>query len=263
MSEKQLNFIHIFDSETSASAENNNLVKEENNSLEIGNPEENNSLEIGNSEENNSLEIGNSEENNSLEIGNSEENNSLEIGNSEENNSEERDKEDASVEFFDPLEFNLQDEEARAEAERIFIEKELLAEEEFRFKRRQKLLNYGAPSATYFEDFLPEIEAYHQRMNSFKIEHDQAPAGEQKNKLYEILVAPQILDEEKYRDSARLYLNYLEAVKQESKEQISQFKFQKKNKKTANIVKKNKSGIKNSDGWKNGSGKDRSIEKFE
>jgi len=71
-----------------------------------------------------------------------------------------------------------------------------------------------------FEDIMPEIKAYEIRLSMLRAIHEDSAPGEEKQKAYMRLVNPDMYDDEVYRDSARLYLKYLEAVKTDKKQQV-------------------------------------------
>ncbi|MDP3836934.1 MAG: hypothetical protein Q8Q67_02440 [bacterium] len=102
-----------------------------------------------------------------------------------------------------------------------------------------------------FADIMPEIKAYEIRMLMLRASYEAALPGEDKQRAYQTLVNPDLHDEEIYRDSARLYLKYLEVAKQEMSLQAAQEKSHKKDIKTKPVQ------------WNKGSGRDRAVEKFE
>jgi len=93
-------------------------------------------------------------------------------------------------------------------------EKELTAakENEQRLQGlREQLLRSLEPDIKEFQEFLPEINSYQQRLQDLRVEYNRTRETE----LYWVLVDPDINDEPAYREIASLYLKYLEAVKRE------------------------------------------------
>jgi len=152
-------------------------------------------------------------------------------------------------------------------------EKEIKKEAEIKLKRLE-ILRSGEESLKIsdFADIMPEIKAYETRMLMLRAAYEAASPGDDKSRAYQTLVNPDMYDEEVHRDSARLYLKYLEVSKREMKQRTSQLKLQKKDKKIktsgerkANKQKtyeeKLKSPENESRKWV--SGRDRAVEKFE
>ncbi len=112
----------------------------------------------------------------------------------------------------DSLDFNQEETYKREEAERIFKQQEIDKERSDKIETRKRLLDTRIPSSVMaFEDFLPEIRNYYQRLLSVKEAHKRV-SGEAKLALYNRILWPDIYEEEMYKESARLYLNYLEAL---------------------------------------------------
>ncbi len=125
---------------------------------------------------------------------------------SPDNSDEEDDKQD-------PLDFDQEEIYKREQADRIFKQQEINQEQTDKIEARKRLLDTrNTPSVMSFEEYLPEIRNYHQRMAAVKEAHKNV-SGEAKLALYNRILWPDIYEEEMYKDSARLYLNYLEALR--------------------------------------------------
>lgn len=122
------------------------------------------------------------------------------------NSDEEDDKQD-------PLDFDQEEIYKRAEADRIFKQQEVDQARTEKMEARKRLLDTrNTPSLMSFEDYLPEIKNYALRLAAVKEAHDRV-SGEAKLALYNRIVWPDIYEEEMYKESARLYLNYLDALR--------------------------------------------------
>lgn len=82
-----------------------------------------------------------------------------------------------------------------------------------------------------FEPFLQDINQYHQRFKSFRQEFEAAKPGSEKENIYKKMVSPGTEDEPEFRGVAKLYLIYLEKLKEHNA---------KTRKESANIYQKKK-----------------------
>jgi hypothetical protein len=145
--------------------------------------------------------------------------------------------------YEDPLVFDLEEKRLREEAELISRKEREKNELELKRSQRQRLLDSHSPRhPSDFQSVLPEIQQYAERSRSYRAVYESS-SPEQKSELYPRLVWPDTYEEPEYRESARLYINYLEAVKREREEQSenkmkSSFSKKKKEKKTLTPTKK-------------------------
>jgi len=113
----------------------------------------------------------------------------------------------------DPLDFNQEEIYKREEAERIFKQQQADQERADKVEARKRVLDTrNTPPVIAFEEFLPEIRNYALRLAAVKEAHSRV-SGEAKLALYNRIVWPDIYEEEMYKESARLYLNYLDALR--------------------------------------------------
>lgn len=132
----------------------------------------------------------------------------------------------------DPTTFDLEEQRLREEAE--LISKKEGERAELELEQRQQLLYSSLPlRSSDFNIVLPEIKNYAERFRSYRARYQEARL-EDKAALYPRLVWPDTYEEPEYRESARLYLNYLEVVKQERAAQ------QREDRAAAVALKKNK-----------------------
>jgi len=115
----------------------------------------------------------------------------------------------------DPLEENFQEEQDRLKADKITFAGIKAAEQAARQERYNRLLRLPPAKLSLFNEFITEIENYSQRIRQFRQELEQVDPGEEKEKIYKKIVNPNLYDEEEYREIAAIYLNYLEALKNE------------------------------------------------
>lgn len=160
----------------------------------------------------------------------------------------------------------LNNQEVEEKKEDLISESLIKREEEIKKEAERKLkrlniLKAGEDSLTVadFEELMPEIKAYEIRILMLKAVYQNATPGADKEKAYLKIVNPDIHDDEAHRDSARLYLKYLEVCKREEKRRTLQLQSQAKHKKAQPKINKK---IKAAE-WKKGSGRDRAVAKFE
>ncbi|MBN2884949.1 hypothetical protein JXE04_03415 [Patescibacteria group bacterium] len=148
-------------------------------------------------------------------------------------------------------------------------EEEIKKEAEIKLKRLYLLQSSDDDiELSEFDDIMPEIKSYEVRMAMFRAEYEAAQPGKDKEKIYNKLVNPDVLDEDTYRDSASLYLKYLRILRQDEKNKIvalrikeTQEKEERRRKRKEAEARRNQKN--KSKTWKNGSGRDRAVEKFE
>jgi len=144
--------------------------------------------------------------------------------------------------YEDPIAFDLEEKRLREGAELISRKEREEKEIELKRRQRQELLNSHFPRHPFdFQPVLPEIQRYAERVRSYRALYESS-SPERKSELYPRLVWPDTYEEPEYRESACLYINYLEAVKRENEQQQSESRFEapvsKKKKKKANTLKK-------------------------
>ena len=144
--------------------------------------------------------------------------------------------------YEDPIAFDLEEKRLREEAELISREEREKKEIELKRNQRQQLLNSRSSwHPSDFQSVLPEIQQYAERMRSYRALYESS-SPERKSELYPRLVWPDTYEEPEHREGARLYINYLEAVKREKEQQQSKHRFEtsfsKKKKEKANPLKK-------------------------
>lgn len=127
----------------------------------------------------------------------------------------------------DPLLFDEQERKNRQAAEEIFAnqeaaEKETKRQAYIKSLRSNILRKEGSFSVNDFIYFSEELSAYNDRMQSFQAEHQAASTGEEKECLYRKLVSPHLEDEVAYRETALLYLRYLDALQAEKNKKIEE-----------------------------------------
>lgn len=130
-----------------------------------------------------------------------------------------------------------------------------LAEMEEKNIERQRLINDSEAEPDDFQIFCDEIDGYYGRIKAWRQEFKNPETSfEEKSRIHAKLAQPEIFDEPEFRDSARLYLKYLEVIKA-SKQKQSQAPA-KENERLRKIKKidKTKLGL---------SGRDRAVAKFE
>ena len=114
-------------------------------------------------------------------------------------------------EVSDPISADRDENRQREEAEIIFQGKEKEEQTAQKQEHRTALLLATSPKLEDFQEYMPEIRAYGERMNLFRNNFQKAE-GPEKKKIYEILVRPDLNDEPNLRDSARLYLKFLDVA---------------------------------------------------
>lgn len=104
-------------------------------------------------------------------------------------------------------------------------EEEIKKEAEIKLKRLRLLQTNDDIPLSEFEDIMPEIKTYALRLSMFRKDYQTLVAGDAKQKAYLILTNP-VHDDEEYRDSARLYLKYIKAMKMnQSKDRLDKTSF--------------------------------------
>jgi len=100
-------------------------------------------------------------------------------------------------------------------------EEKIKKEAEIKLKRLRLLQTNREIPLSDFEDIMPEIKAYEIRLAMLRAIYENATPGPDKQKAYQKLVNPDLYDEEMHRDSARLYLKYLDSLKSYQKKQLT------------------------------------------
>lgn len=116
----------------------------------------------------------------------------------------------------DPVAFDELQAEQRREIEKAELAKQQREKNDQLKQRRISLLLKTTPTVAEFNEFMPEIIRYQERMNDFRTAYESASQPD-KLALYEKMVRPDINDEPLYQDSARLYLKYLEAYREDKR----------------------------------------------
>lgn len=141
----------------------------------------------------------------------------------------------------DPVEENLQEEKDRLRAEEISAD-QIKSEEQIAKKERyQRLLQLPVADISEFQEFIADIQNYSERIGQFRQALAQASPGPEKEVIYRKIVNPDLYDEDKYHDLARLYLNYLVALQNERYYQSKASSTYPKNEKKKNKIKDSKS----------------------
>lgn len=124
--------------------------------------------------------------------------------------------EDRDAVESDPVLFDQSEIEQRQAAEQLVAEQLAEQQRQELLARRQRLLSANTKvDLSDFREFMPEIQAYYQRLADIKASFDAAAPGEDKQYWYSKLVSPEIYDDFAYQESARLYRRYLEVSKAE------------------------------------------------
>lgn len=149
--------------------------------------------------------------------------------------------------YEDPIAFDLEEKRLREEAELISRKEREKKEAELKRHQRQELLNSHSPRyPSDFQSVFAEIQQYAERMRSYRALYESS-SPERKSELYPRLVWPDTYEEPEYREGARLYINYLEALKREKEQQQPDYRFEapvsKKKKKKVNTLKKKDEAI--------------------
>lgn len=124
---------------------------------------------------------------------------------------------------LDPVLFDQSEAEQRQAAEQLVMEKRAVQQQQELATRRQRLLSANTVvEPSDFQEFMPEIQAYYQRLAAIRASFDAAAPGEDKQYWYSKLVNPEIYDDLAYQESARLYRRYFEAKKAEYERGLAQ-----------------------------------------
>lgn len=135
----------------------------------------------------------------------------------------------------DSLVFDEKEEEAKRKADELISKQERQEKEAELSSLRERILkNKGDIRVFNFIPFMEEIENYSRRMKGFQEEFELAAPGIERQKIYDKIIHPNFKDEEKYQESALLYLRYIEALNNE------RFQESRKREKFQKIKKKNK-----------------------
>lgn len=132
-------------------------------------------------------------------------------------------EEESDATELDPVLFDQSEVEQRQAAERLVMEQRVVQQQQELAARRQRLLSANtAVDVSDFQEFMPEIQAYYQRLAAIRASFDAAAPGEDKQYWYSKLVSPEIYDDLPYQESARLYRRYFEAKKAEYERGLAQ-----------------------------------------
>jgi hypothetical protein len=150
--------------------------------------------------------------------------------------------EDFDLEENDPLVFEEAEKRRRLEAEEI-MKQQAVAQKQLELENlRFKILNNQADlHLSDFAPFMGEIESYQKRLSDFRRAYEASENGPNKEALYRKLVSPQLEDEEDFRESALLYMRYINFKKEKSinfDNLQGQLKKKNKEKKTKAVTKK-------------------------
>lgn len=177
---KQLNFLKIFDDKNKADDNTDEADKLEKPSTEMESNLEKEKLEIKPSE----LRLEGDSESNSEEAG---------------------------------LENSLEEEKLQT-AQDLEKTRQEIQEKTDKDQLRADLLRDGyIPDLKEFAPFMEEINKYQERYHQIEELFKQAKPGKEKMRVYELLTYPDSQEEEKYLESAKLFMKYRDALRENKK----------------------------------------------